>query len=842
MPAGAANPWQVVSETPAPSTPPQNDPWKVVSETPATAQPQQGGGAGSLIDRFAPDESQASNPVANALLRGGLKSAASGLGGLVHLAHWITAPHQEDFQLRYLAEHPAAKPEEIQNAWQQQQQANTADHLQKAGDWLREGTEPKGIAENIGAIGEQVLEYLSGERLLGLAGRAGAAAEGAQTVGRGAMATNRLKNAQELASTLAKNPKAAGYLAVGIRAVQSAAGVGAQTMLHTEDPEQAQHAAELGGGTEVALEPLAAAGRYLMRNAPQYVERLGQKFPVLASQLNKEGKITQGNVATMAPGVHGEQQQALPGMVQNLAHRATSNAIEAINAGRPVYKATEETARMLPAPEGAQPMTFSLDMGPTQEGREGSLTTNAEQIPRTHTSLTPENRGNVPTEYSREGGEPEYVQPAGPGGAWSERTGRSWAERRAPGYMHPSGEVEGQADVATGGGRWQTTDPRDAIKMRGQLERGMEATENELAALREKQGGAGFEKLPQSERDAINKRVDQLNAVRERGTQNLKTLNDQLDMYYNSPYAQRFGPEDLEGMLKQTADFGEAQDQLEHAAKPVYSVLDQASGGEFTKFNNQYKQAQKVLSRPATIEAADAAQARMEEAERNINGLIDRHRDQISHDDYMAAKNTWRRAARLGDLHSLVEGMMNGITGEESAMGHERVMVSGSAKNFEKYLAKGTNRAQVEELIGKDGIADLKETVGMFSSAQNKRAMARVGKNVAEYMLKQGWIGKGIGGTVGAGVGAAAGYFFGIPGGGYAGSLAGMTAVEGLRNILRYSTVNPNVGRMLRYAASHDIDPRIYAPLISRAIREPFDEQKKPETGQAQPATAGDRQ
>jgi hypothetical protein len=54
-----------------------------------------------------------------------------------------------------------------------------------------------------------------------------------------------------------------------------------------------------------------------------------------------------------------------------------------------------------------------------------------------------------------------------------------------------------------------------------------------------------------------------------------------------------------------------------------------------------------------------------------------------------------------------------------------------------------------------------------------------------------------------------------------------MTAVEGLRTVIRYAAVNPRVGTMLMWAAEHDVDPRIYTPLIARAIHEPFEEQKQ---------------
>lgn len=798
-----------------PITPPSGAPVLDMSKAePISAAQPSGGGMGGLISRaenWAENVDAAATPVdriAARVIGGGAKMASSGLGGMVDFYHWLTGPTKEQFNIEHMAQNPEASQQDRDQAWEQEQQARDHSHLAKAADWLREGTEPQGVAEHIGAIGEQALEYISGEKLFGMAGGLARAGEAAEGVTRAAVSTNRLKNAQQLAETLAKNPKAAGYLAIGIRAVQNAVGVGAQTMLHTEDPEQAAHAAELGGGLGLAMEPLAGAGRYLMRNAPQYVERLGQRFPVMASQLNAAGKIVQGNVATAAPGLHEAQQAALPGAMQNLAQRAVTKAIGLINAGRPVYKAITDEGRLLPAPEGSEGFTFTRGTTPTTETPQGEL-------------ILPSRKKNLGTVYeSRENpqgftpqeelpkygitnleglpnpAEPQYApgrEPAG-AGETNARNIRKVQRQQALTSVKP-GSPEARSETVGGGGIQTTKDPRQAIQWLTDLDRLQESD--------------AFENMPEAEQQRVKDEA--------------KALNDQLGIFYSSPYAQRFGPEDLPGMLDKVRDFGDAQAQLEHAAKPVYAVMDKASNGDFSKWNNQFKLAQKVLRRPSSIEAAETAEARMNEANEKILGIFDKYRSdsRVSLDDYMAAKNTWKQSARLGELDSRISQMMNGVTLEESETGMQRMMTRGDVRGLENYLRKDTNREQIEGLIGKDGVANLKEMVGMFTSARNNRAMQKVGRNVSDYLMRKGWLGKGLAMTAGG----TAAHVLGLPPS--VGTLAGYSSVEGLRTVLRYAAVNPRVGNMLTWAAEHGVDPRIYTPLIARAIREPFDEQKR---------------
>jgi hypothetical protein len=161
----------------------------------------------------------------------------------------------------------------------------------------------------------------------------------------------------------------------------------------------------------------------------------------------------------------------------------------------------------------------------------------------------------------------------------------------------------------------------------------------------------------------------------------------------------------------------------------------------------------------------------------------------------------------------------------------ERMMSRGRVEQFKKYLDTGTNRKQIEELIGSDGIAHYKEFLNMFSNAKNNRAMQRVAKTTAAFLTTHRWWSD----VAGASLGSTAAAALGLPA--HLGGTAGFAGVEGTRWILRKAATDPAVGKMLMYAAEHDLDPRIYVPLVARAIHEPFEQQKQPE-GEKEPAEA----
>jgi hypothetical protein len=610
-----------------------------------------------------------------------------------------------------------------------------AQHMKGAADWLKTGSKPQGFWEHTGAIGEQAMEFLLTDGLLKIAGpvaTAAKAAEGVETVSAAARSVDELKNAQQVATTLAKNPKLAGLAAIGLRASQVSLEQGAlqagQTYLHTEDPRQALIAGGIGGalGGGLAVVPEAAravaqgpVGEWIQKVAPKAANIFDQNIPVLHDQLTAGGWTTEAGAVGYPEFAEAQQRGGAEAMA-TMSQQATGKALQNINA----------------AP------SFKVDI--------------------------PE----LPGEY----GEVKAVTPR-PGGGAEGPAGVSpttvIAEKRAPGYT------------------FESQNPAEARLVRSELEDQINSPE--------------FKRLP-AERQAAVKRAAQ-------------DLDNQLSI------SQIDGPRQFE-IERPTSSLrtpGQGAEQLRAAASSSYKKFDDISNGEFSQLQKDAKQAMGQIANPHNSEeVTNAATASLDETNRKMNDLFDRYSgsSRISPQDYAKVKTAWRYSKVLDNLHARMERMTNGITVEETARGGQRVM-TGNTRELSNWLeapndlGNRTNREDVEELVGQGGVDNLKKLTNLLSKADTARATTGVLRNVAGQLsrdIKKGGIVGGVmgkmlgpGWAVGAGIGATAG--------------AGLT---GVRALLRYAMTNPRMGELVSFAAQNDVNPQIYAPLISRIISEPF--------------------
>jgi hypothetical protein len=156
--------------------------------------------------------------------------------------------------------------------------------------------------------------------------------------------------------------------------------------------------------------------------------------------------------------------------------------------------------------------------------------------------------------------------------------------------------------------------------------------------------------------------------------------------------------------------------------------------------------------------------------------------------------------------------------------------MTGRAKSLENYLNKGTNRAQIEQLIGKEGVENLKDLSLLLSKADTARTTTGVLKNVVLQLRGHATSGGMIGGLLA--------HMLGLDWEtGAAVGVAGALATDGARWVLRDATTNPRIGRTISYAARNGIRPQVYAPLIARMIAVPFQEQQEQQP-EEQPAGA----
>jgi len=762
--------------------------------TPASAPDMQLHGLGGWLQQHFSNPAAPADRPAWETARGLIGSAAQPVATLLDLAGRFR-PDPAAIAV-YKQQHPEVTDDEQAKQAMMQEDLNTTTgkwgkHLADAAKWLRTDVDVSTPWEKVGAIGEQLLELLGPAELLKLgrgteAVRAGT--EAAEVGDRATRAVESLKNTQQTIATLKNNKIIAGLTGIGLKAVQDASVMGAQSYAHTEDTGEAAKAAALGGVFGAGAGSLEAGGRYLMNISPVDVTRLGESFPVMRQQLNAKGAIEQGNVTNIAPALAEKQQAALPGMMRNVARRATANALGIVNQSRMAISPVEDASRLLAAPEGAQDFIFSLET-PGEEAQTGTMAQSAAKVPGRAAFKEPQyTTSSAPTRETLR--QPIYGTPGMEGPV--ERGVSPTADEGQMGADIRSATTPGaKADVTTAGVA-QTKDPHEAVQRLRNLDKQIESPD--------------FSQRPEAEQNTIKARRE--------------NLSQQLKMYYDSPYTRRFGAENVPNILSNVHDFADAQAQLEHVAEPVFQRMDAASaseqypGGEFSHWRDRIKAAQRIIQTSSSPEAVDTAMQREAEGNAKILDLIDRHRDQVGMDDYIAAKNTWRQASRLGELHARIERMMNGITPEEvTEFGKTRMMKAGSTEALDEYLRDDTNRKQIEELIGRDGVSNLKDITDLFHSAPNNRAAREVGNNVVDYMWHRGLLTKLGYLTGGLGLGA-------VMGREAVAASAAALGVEGTRFFLRYAATNPTVGNMLRTVVGKGIPPKIYMPLISRVIAE----------------------
>ena len=338
---------------------------------------------------------------------------------------------------------------------------------------------------------------------------------------------------------------------------------------------------------------------------------------------------------------------------------------------------------------------------------------------------------------------------------------------------------------------FESNNPAEARQMRSELEDQMNTPE--------------FKRLPAARQQAVRDAA--------------QALDHQLSI------SQISGPHEFE-IARPTDSLrtpGQAAAQLEASAASGFRKLDDVSNGEFSRLRNLISKNMSTLANPGiSDEVAQTATDNINQANRDMNDLFDQYagRSEMSGQDYARIKTAWRYSKVLNNLHARMERMTNGITVEETARGGQRVM-TGNTRALSNWLEAPnelgyrTNREDVEELIGREGVDNIKKLTNLLSKADTARATNGVIRNVAGQLSRDIKKGAIVGGVLGKILGP--GWAVGAGVGGVSG--AGIT---GMRALLKYAMTHPQMGEMVTFAAENNVAPQIYAPLLSRMIMEPL--------------------
>jgi hypothetical protein len=681
----------------------------------------------------------------------------------------------------------------------------------------REAAKPnQGVEQTAGEFGEGVGEFFTGQEFLSMLGHAGMALT----------AGEKLKQAQQLATTVKSIPFVGKLLHIGLRAVEAGGIGGGQTLVQTGgDVKKAKTSAEMNAATAGVLgvvgDRLATAFRKI---APRTLDIGGEEVPALATQVTEKGQPIE-NQAVPGTKVWDVQQDKAQNIVRNSARSALSSVLDEINSTRRLATpSVDDASRLLPAPEGSQGFTFTREGPPTTETPTGTLVQRAEAVPKTEShagaaGISPQQGEIGPlaaTVPSRALERPQAFKTASATGeelaageqaqsAIDQDTIERIGTKKATGKKLTPDErsqlAQAQARESTGkatteprgeeiggGGQLQTKDPHQATAWMHDLE--------------EQMADPGF-----STRTPENQAY--VKAQHE-------SLQQQLGMYYNSPYANRFDPVDISKATDQVHTFGGAAEQIRNAIRPVWERLSPAAKENFDNALAEFKDAGLGLRNATGKSATEAAQNRYDEASQAVGNLIDLHRGAVSGTDYQMAKSAWGKSAKLDELHQVLNRMMNSVTPEETEQGYERVM-TGQPKALQNWLDRKTgfgnttNQQQIEKLIGADGRKNIKDIAMLLSNVKTNRGVMDLLKNVATEVGNHMRMG-GVGGAVGSYIA----HINGMPW--YEGMAGGALLGSTMRVLLTQAAHEPAVGQLVDYAVKHNIDPKIYAPLIARTI------------------------
>jgi hypothetical protein len=567
-----------------------------------------------------------------------------------------------------------------------------------------------------------------------------------------------------LMKTMEKYPRIAQAVQTGLKAM----GIGtAQAGLHGADTTGALESGAVTGLTAGALDGgLGALQHGAAKVAPAVEDIAGEKVQTLSSQ--RPGTGPRGDVkVNEVPEVGAAQQASAPKVFRNVARNATQDALNEANQGRVVANQIRNPARLLASPEDARPYPFTIEgIGTTEESVPGGNTPRVKQIGSeyvpgkgspTAAKTEPYNEGAF--KYGDEEPLPLVHDQEPFTGPTHKEPILQYLTSLKPGEEMGSTRVTGSGDIVS---------------------MGPEATQAHLSRLNDLVDNPEPDMSPQQISDVTEAR-DQ--------------LAQKMDMYHAYQRTlPNFRPVDALRGAQSVQTFGDAADQLQNAATPIYQKLDAVSDGEFGRLNRE---------RAAAGKRGDFT--KQYQLEGQIRGIID-NSNGITHGERAQASTLWSKSMVLDGLHSAVEHAANVNERYASEVAGGRVLSGVRLQNGMQRLIKQYGQDRLESVIGKEGMENMTRMSDLLNTPKGASGFKGMSMSVMHNMMH----GK-VGGALGAYIGHQMGGFEGAVAGSYAGAKAE-------RWLLQQAATNPHIGTLVDYAVRNNVTPKLAAGLISSAI------------------------
>lgn len=300
----------------------------------------------------------------------------------------------------------------------------------------------------------------------------------------------------------------------------------------------------------------------------------------------------------------------------------------------------------------------------------------------------------------------------------------------------------------------------------------------------------------------------------------LRSMQKQMSEYHatkpieGSPYEKQstFEPVNIQRAVERVGSYGDAADELEAAAKPVYDRLDDLSGGRFTALREQNTRAWKELQNGG----GEAAQRRLENSQKQMDALLsgrDEHiGDSVTPSDLSYANEAWKKAQILRDVHSHVESAFDTEIGVSARANAYRGFNGNKLRSSLKRLSMKYGDRQLSRMIGVDQYNNLVKLADITRTNADRQKFGGAVNDVAKEVVK-------LLPHVGtSGIGATIGYHIGGPAGAAVGAAAGEATQLAARRVMRAVATNPKIGRNLAFAIEAGARPEVYAPMIASEV------------------------
>jgi hypothetical protein len=302
---------------------------------------------------------------------------------------------------------------------------------------------------------------------------------------------------------------------------------------------------------------------------------------------------------------------------------------------------------------------------------------------------------------------------------------------------------------------------------------------------------------------------------------------------------------DVEGLAKSAAadvigiqpiskgtvySFGDAAGDIRRAAKPTFEKLDEESTGAFQAATNQIADARDVIRKASSTKELEAARKLMAQGQAEMENVFTK--SSLSAEDLQTARDSWRKASTLDDLHdkldrallinqkALTASAKAGEIPEETVkLSDDQLMSFMNPARFVKSVKDAVNEIpanRLAEVIGEDGKGKLMRMSDEFSQAmsseRSQRALAAVLRaaaakapkgsslNTLGYGFISGLGGAALGAAGGAGLASATGD--NPTAGAVKGAMVGGALLSSGVTIWHFFVTHPDLGIQLLKAAN----------------------------------------